>query len=126
MAMRTQKDDRADDVVAAHHEAAESFNDMAGGGRSGISIEQNQTRRRHVERETKQRQQQKHGGKDAELHRTADVHGHHHHDDRHHQIEHDQDVQHEAGQRSDQRDDDEQYRDGYREFADIGKPTTGP
>ncbi len=112
---------RADDVVAAHHEAAESFDDMAGRGSSGISIEQNEARRRHVERQTEKRQQQQHGGEDAELHRPADVHGHHHHDDRHHEIQHDQDVQHEAGQRGDERDDDQQYRDGYREFADIRK-----
>ena len=99
---------RADDVVAAHHEAAERFDDVAGGGRSGISIEQNEARRRDVERQTEKRQQQEHGGEDAEFHRTPDVHRHHHHDDGHHEIEHDQDVQHEAGQRGDERDDDQQ------------------
>ena len=46
------ENDGADDVIAAHHEAAESLDDVARGGRSGISIEQNQARRRHVERQT--------------------------------------------------------------------------
>src|ERR1700734_3797036 len=110
---------RADNIIAAHHETAEGLNHVAGGGSSGISVEQNEPRGRYVERQAEQRQQQQYRGEDAEFNRTADIHGHHHHDDGHHQIQHQQDVQHEAGQRRNQCDDDEQYGDGYGEFADA-------
>jgi hypothetical protein len=37
-----QEDHRADDVVASHHEVAEGFDDVPGGGGAGIAVEQDQ------------------------------------------------------------------------------------
>ena len=60
-----QEDHRADDVVAAHHEAAERLDHLAGGDGAGVAVEQDQARRRNIQRQAEQRQQQQRGGKDV-------------------------------------------------------------
>ena len=66
-----QEDDRADDVVAADHEVSEGLDHVAGGGGSGVAVQQDQARGGDVQRQAEQRQQQQRGGKDAELDRPA-------------------------------------------------------
>ena len=65
---RISEDHAADDVVAAHHEAAERLDDLA-----RVGLEQDQARRRDVEREPEQRRDEQHGRKRRDLQRVADV-----------------------------------------------------
>ena len=57
-----QENHRADDVVAAHHEAAEGLDHVAGGRRAGVAVEQDQARGGDVQRQPEQREQQQGGG----------------------------------------------------------------
>jgi hypothetical protein len=52
-----QEDHRADDVVAAHHKAAEGFDYMSGGGSARVAIQQDQPRRGNVQGQPVKRQQ---------------------------------------------------------------------
>ena len=49
-----QKNHCADDVVSANHEVAESLNHIARGRGSGIAVEQDQARRRDIQRQAEQ------------------------------------------------------------------------
>ena len=95
-----QEDDRADDVIAAHHEVAEGLNHVAGGAGAAVAVHQNQAGGGDAQRQAEQREQQERGGEDAEFHRLADVHGDHHHHHGHHDVGDDEDVEHEARQRA--------------------------
>ena len=53
-----QENHHADDVVAADHEISESFDHLARGARAGIAVQQDEARRRDVQRQPEQRQQQ--------------------------------------------------------------------
>ena len=90
-----------------------------GGAGAAIAVHQNQARGGDVERQPEERQQQQGGGKDAEFHRLADIHGDHHHHHRHHDVGDDEDIQHEARQRSDQGDHDAQDGDGNAQFFPV-------
>ncbi len=48
---QNKEDNGPDDVVPAHHEVAESLNHVARGRGAGVAVEQDQTSRRHVERQ---------------------------------------------------------------------------
>ena len=66
-----QEDHRANDVVAADDETSERFDHVARGGSSGVSVQQNQARRRNVQCQPEQREQQQRGGKYAEIDRAC-------------------------------------------------------
>ena len=63
----------------------------------GIAVHQDQPGGGDVQSQAKQRQQQQGRGKNAEFHRLADVQRDHHHDDRGHDVGHDQDIEHQPG-----------------------------
>jgi hypothetical protein len=62
-----QEDDRADDVIAADYEAAKGTDHFPGGRCTGIAVEQDQPRRRDVQRQAKERQQEQGSGKRREF-----------------------------------------------------------
>ncbi len=114
---QNQKYDGADDVVAAHHEISERLNHVACRGGSGMAVQQNQARGRDVQRQAEQRQHQKRSGKNVEVDGLRDVHRDHQHDDRHHDVGYDQQVEQEPRHRRDQRHHDGEHCAGNGQFA---------
>ena len=95
---------RAHDEVAAEREVAERENDFA-----RVRLKQNQTGRRDVEADAKERRKEQHRREDREFQRGLHVHGHHQHQEGERQIGADERVHQRRGQRHDhQRDDDHQ------------------
>jgi hypothetical protein len=62
-----REDDDADDEIAAHHEAAERFDDVAGGARPLVPVRQDEPGRGQIERQTNHRRQQQDGRKGGEV-----------------------------------------------------------
>ena len=116
---QNQEDHNADDVVAADHKGAKSLDHFAGGTRSGIAIQQNQARRRDVERQPEQGHQQQSRWKHAEVHRLGDVQRNQQHDDGKSDIAADQNIEQERRQWHDHRQNDAQHRDGHRHLGQI-------
>ena len=71
------EDDGADDEVAAHDEAGEAGDDMAGGGVALGAVGQDEPRRGDVERQPQQRRDQQHGREGREIERPLDPQRHH-------------------------------------------------
>ena len=72
------QDDKYDDtnrVVAADQEVAKGFNNLASRIRTGVSLQQNDPSRGHVERQAQQRGYQQDARKDREIERLLVVHG---------------------------------------------------
>ncbi len=65
---QNQKDDQADDVIAAHDKVAEGFDDMP-----GVTVEQNQAGGGDVERQPVKGDEQEQGGEAGEIGRFLDV-----------------------------------------------------
>ncbi len=105
-----QENHGADDVIAAHHETAECPDHLARRRRAGVAVQQDQPRGGDIQRQPEKRQQQQRGRERRELHRPHQVKRHHQHHDREQDVGGDQQIQHEARQRRDQRDDDAQHR----------------
>ena len=70
-----QKDDKADNVIAADHELAECLNHFACGRRAFAAVQQDAARAGQIERQPHQRQQQNETGKHRELHRAQHLDG---------------------------------------------------
>ena len=86
-----EEDDDADDEVAAHHQAGEAADDVAGGGDPLGAVGEDQARSRDVERQSEDRRDQQHGRKGGEFERLVDPQGdhqdQHRQGDRHRQAE---------------------------------------
>src|SRR5262249_55284632 len=89
---------------------------LAGRRRPGIAVQQNQSRRRDVEGQPEQGQQEQRGGESSELDRPDDVERYHQHRNRHENVGHDQKVQHQTRQRRDQRQHDPEHPKRPRHF----------
>ncbi len=69
-----QKEHETHHIIPAHHELSEGLNHSSCGRCSFRSMQENAAARSDVERQTKQRQQQQEGRKDAQLDRAANLH----------------------------------------------------
>jgi hypothetical protein len=76
-----QKDDEADDEIAAHHEAGKAADDVAGRRHALRAMRQDEPGRRQIERQPQQRRHQQHRRKRREFQRLADPQRHHQDDD---------------------------------------------
>src|SRR5580692_12888538 len=76
-----REDDDADDEIAAHDEAAERLDDMAGGGGALVAMGENEPGRGEVERQPQHGRDQQHRGERREFQRRLD-------DQRRHQDHH--------------------------------------
>ena len=97
-----REDDDADDEVAAHDEAAEGLDDVAGGGGALVAVGQDQPGRCQVEGKADHRRQQQHGREGVEVEGLLDEQrgqqDHHREGDRERQA----DVEEPARQRQDE------------------------
>ena len=91
-----EEDDRADDVVAADDERAERPDDLA-----RVGLEQDEPRRRDVEREPKERRQEKERGKRRDADRVRHVEDDEEDGDGGRQVRRDEEVEHPRRQRHD-------------------------
>ena len=67
-----EKDDDADEEVAAHHEPGEAADDVAGRGRPLVAVREDEPCRRDVEREPQDGRDQQHGREGGEFERLLD------------------------------------------------------
>ena len=72
-----EKDDDADDEIAAHHQAGEAADDVARRGRPLLAAREDEPCGRNVEREPQDRRYQEHGREGRELERLMDPQRHH-------------------------------------------------
>jgi len=93
------EDDEAHDVVAPDHERPERLDDLARGPGPLAAVEQDETRRGHVERKAEQGHRQQDGGKDGELEWFEDKHRHEQDHDRHRDAQRKQQVDDQRRQR---------------------------
>ncbi|MGY2933502.1 hypothetical protein ACVWZ6_003104 [Bradyrhizobium sp. GM6.1] len=121
------EDDDADDEIAAHHEAAEGFDDVTGGIRALVPVRQDQAGRGHVERQPQHGRDQQNGRKSGEFQRRLDEQRRHQDQDRECDRNRQEQVQHYRRQRKDQHHQDgenaERERDiaALEDVADFGK-----
>ncbi len=112
MVVEHEEDDRADDVVAAHDERPERPDDLA-----GVGLEQDEPRRRDVEREPEERREKE----ERREGRDADGVGHVEDDeqdrDRSREVGRDEQVERPRRKRDDHQPDDE---DDERREGDVG------
>jgi hypothetical protein len=92
-----RKHHQADGIVAADQEMSEGFDDLPGGAGPGMSFEQDDARRRDVERQPQQRRHQQDGREDGEIERLHHAHGDQHDDHRDGDVEGEEKVQDERG-----------------------------
>ena len=95
------EDDEADDVVAAHHEVAEGLDDPPGGMRPLVAVQQDQAGGGDVERQPEEGGDEEQRGEDAEVELAHGVERHEQDDDARRQVEGEQDIEQEGGQRQD-------------------------
>ena len=112
MMVRIRKITAADHVVAAHHEVAERADHVA-----SVGLEQDQARRRDVERQSHQGREQQEGGKGRDLEGVADVEGHEQDGDAEGQVRGDEQVEQPGRQRHDHQAD---HRHHQRGQHDVG------
>ena len=94
---QNEKDDRADDVVAAHHEVAEGVDDMA-----GVAVDEDEASGGDVERESIKSDCQQQGRETGELRRVLHVNDDEQHQEREADAGREQQVEHEGWHRHDQ------------------------
>ena len=114
-----RKDDDADDEIAAHHEAAEGLDDVAGGVRALMAARQDQPRRGEVERQPQHRRDQQDGRKRREFQRRLDEQRRHQDQDRQRDRDRQKQVEHDRGQRQDQHHQNGEDAEGEREIAAL-------
>ena len=91
----------ADGVVAADDELAEGLDDLAGGRRARVSVQQHDARGGDVQRQAQQGGEQQHAREHAEVQRPGDVEHRHHHHQRQGDVEREQHVKRQGRQRQD-------------------------
>ena len=114
-----EKDDEADNVVAADHELAECLDHLSGGRGAFAAVQQDAPRAGQIERQAHQRQQKNEAGKYGELHRTQNLNRGEQHQHRRRDAEREQQVEHEARQRH-QHHKDQRDRAGRNEPVGVG------
>ncbi len=111
------EDDDADDEVAAHDERAERLDDVAGGMGPGMAVRQDETRRRHVQRQPDHGRDQQHGRERAEVERPPGHDRDQQDQDRQRDGDREADVEQEARDRNHQHTDDDHDEDGEQQVA---------
>jgi len=94
---KDQEHDHADDVIATHDIVTDGIDHM-----SGIPFRQDQTGRRHVERQSEQRRDQQHRREGREVDWPRRIEGKQQHQQRQREIRQNQQVQQPAGDRGEQ------------------------
>ena len=92
-----QEDDQADDEAAAGDELAERLDDLA-----GVALQEDQSRRGHVQGQAKQRREQQQGGEGGQLERLAGRQRHDEHRQRQRDAARQQQVEQDRRQGNDQ------------------------
>ena len=117
--------DQPDHEIAAHHEAAEGLDDVAGGRRALVAILQDQPCRGEVERQPQHGRDQQHRGKGGELQRRLDEQRRH--QDQHGECDRDgqRHVEHHGRQRHDEHDQDRHDAHGGRPAPPVALPVAG-
>ena len=115
-----QKDDQADDQVAADHEIAEGLDDVA-----GIALQQDQARGGDGDAQAEQGGDQQHRGERRERQRRGQIHGHHQQDGRQGHVGADQHVHQRGGQRQDHHEDDRDDQHGQNDVVAAGEERDG-
>lgn len=113
------EDDDADDEIAAHHEAAEGFDDVTGGIRALVPVRQDQAGRGHVERQPQHGRDQQDGRKCREFQRRLDEQRRHQDQDRERDRDRQEQVQHDRRQRQDQHHQDGEDAERQRDVAAL-------
>ena len=121
-----REDDQPDDEVAAHHEAAEGLDDLAGGVGAGVALGQDEPRRGEVERQAHHGRDEEDRREGRELQGRADEQRGHHHEHREGDRDGEEEVEHDRRHRQDQHDQDEHDREGEAEIAALQEAGAEP
>ena len=105
-----QEDENTDDEIATDQERAECLDDLACGGFAFMPLQQDDARRCHVQSQSQQRGEQQHRWEGGEVQWPGGIHSRHQDCDRERNVEDEEYVQHEAGQRNDHQQYDDQDR----------------
>ena len=109
--------DNSDHEVAAHHEVAERFDDVAGRRRALMPARQDQPGRRHVQRQPQHGRDQQDGRERGEFQRRLDEQRRHQDQDRQHDRDRQEQVEHDRGQGEDQHHQDGEDAERQRDIA---------
>jgi hypothetical protein len=108
------KNDAADDVVAADYEAPERGDDL-----TGVRLQQDETRGRHVEREAIQRRDEEQGREGGDFQRVAHVQRDEQDRHRDGEVGRDQQIEQPGRQRHDHQPDDRDHEAGEQSVRDA-------
>jgi len=111
--------DDPDHEIAAHNEAAERFDDVAGGIRPLMAAGQYQPRRGEVERKPQHGRDQKNGRKRREFERRLDEQRGHQDQDGQRDRDREKQIEHQRGQGQDQHDQNGENTEGKRDVAAL-------
>ena len=113
-----KEDDGADDEIAADDEVTENVDDFA-----GVGLQEDKSRRRHVQGQSEQCGEQQHAGERGEGEGPRQIEGEHQHDGGDTDVGGDQQVDDRCRQRDDEQaddGDDKRREDDVAESADVG------
>ncbi len=113
----------ADGEIAADQESAEGLDDHARSRLALVAVEQHDSRRGDVERQTQQRGKQQDRGEGREIERLLRIHRRHQHRDRQRDIEHEEQVEQDDRDRHHHQQDDRENADrkGERRAEDLAR-----
>src|SRR6185437_5304913 len=116
------EDDNSNDEIAAHHEVAESLDDVAGSVGALMAVRQDQPGGGEVERQPQHRRDQEDGRERGEFQRRLDEQRCHQDQDRERDRDRQEQVEHHRGQRQDQYHQDGEDAERQREIAALQDP----
>jgi hypothetical protein len=111
------EDDNSDHEIAAHHEIAEGFDDVAGGGRTLVAARQDQPRRGQIQRQPQHGRNQEDGRERGKFQRRLDEQRGHQDQDRQGDRDREKKIEHDRGQREDQHHQNGEDAERQREIA---------
>src|ERR1700726_1376699 len=109
--------DDADDEIAAHDEAAEGLDDMAGGGGALVAAGENEPGRGEVERQPQHGRDQQHGREGGEFQRRLDEQRRHQDQHRERDRDGEREVEQQRRQRQNEDDQNRHHGDGQPDAA---------
>jgi hypothetical protein len=122
------KDEQADDIIAADQHLAERLDHMSCRRRALMPVDEHHARRRDIEREAEQCREQEHGGKGREIKRFRGLQRNHQDQQTDHDVRDEADVEDQRRNRDHHQRDKDQHRRRQRRYpgnaADVAKVET--
>ena len=121
-----REDDDADDEVAAHDEAPEGLDDVAGGRGSLVAVGEDEAGRGEVQRQPQHRRDEQERREDRELERVLDEQRGHQDQHRNDDRDGEQEIEEDRGEGHDEHHEDAHHPDGEEEVGALGERAQRP